>query len=308
MNLSVIICTYNRDKYIYNVLKSIAENDFSTGDYEIVLVNNNSTDHTADEVKRFQRDFPEINFCSCIEERQGLSHARNKGIEESSGDILIYVDDDATVNKTYLSAYSTLFKTHPDIYAAGGPIIPTYEDGAEPRWMNYHLRRLLTGYLYFGDKEKPFPGKNYPGGGNAAYRRVVFEKVGQYNPKLGRKGTNLAAGEEKDIFDKMTSAGMKYIYSPNAILYHIIPHYKLERGYLERVTLGIGSSERTRTLAISKAKYCRRLISELIKWGGTLVLWFYHLLRLHPSSGNRLIFFRYNVTRGLTGKKLPLPS
>lgn len=70
--LSLIICTYNRDKYIYNVLKSIAGNDYPHTDYEIVLVNNNSTDNTESECKRFQRDFPDIRFNYCVETNQGL--------------------------------------------------------------------------------------------------------------------------------------------------------------------------------------------------------------------------------------------
>ena len=99
MMLSVILCTYNRDKYIYNVLKSLAENTLSPDQYEIVLVDNNCTDNTHSECDRFVKDFPEVTFRYFVETNQGLSHARNRGIRESKGDILVYVDDDATVNK-----------------------------------------------------------------------------------------------------------------------------------------------------------------------------------------------------------------
>ncbi len=299
MKISVIVCTFNRDKYIYNVLASIAGNDFPKSEYEIILVDNNCTDNTAIEVTRFKKDFPDTELKYVIESHQGLSYARNRGISESDGDILVYVDDDATVNPQYLPALSALFGEYPDIMAAGGPIIPVYEDGTEPSWMNRHLRRLLTGYLYFGKKERSFPMNCYPGGGNAAYRRIVFEKTGKFNTELGRKGNNLSAGEEKDIFDRMTSAGMKFIYTPDAILYHIIPHYKLESAYLEQVSNCIGKSERVRTLSVSKKKYRMRLLSEAVKWGGTIVLCLFHLLRLRPASGRKLLIFRYYVTKGL---------
>ena len=302
MKISVIVCTYNRDRYIYNALSSIAGNDFPKSEYEIILVDNNCTDHTTSEVERFRKDFPEIDIKYVTESEQGLSHARNRGIRESNGDILVYVDDDATVNSSYLSSLSTLFVRRPDILAAGGPIIPVYEDGMEPKWMNRHLRRLLTGYLFFGKKEKDFPVNHYPGGGNAAYRRTVFEKTGLFNTDLGRKGKNLSAGEEKDIFDRMTSAGMKFIYTPDAVLYHIIPHYKLEPEYLRQVTFSIGKSERVRTLSVSRKKYLLRLLSEGVKWCGTFALCLFHLLRLNPGSGNRLLLFRYNVSRGLLSK------
>ena len=133
--ISVIICTYNRQKYIYNVLKSLAEGTMPVADYEIVLVDNNCTDDTRSEVERFQADFPGVELRYVTETNQGLSHARNRGIKESKGDILVYVDDDATVNPGYLKAYADWFQAHPETDAAGGPIIPHYESGAEPRWM-----------------------------------------------------------------------------------------------------------------------------------------------------------------------------
>ncbi|MDO5443013.1 MAG: glycosyltransferase [Bacteroidia bacterium] len=302
--ISVIICTYNRAKYIYGVLESLAKNDFPCDRYEIVLVDNNCTDNTAAEVSRFKEAWPEVKLRCCKETDQGLSYARNRGIKEASGDVLVYVDDDAFVNGKYLSNYAELFARRPDIQAAGGPIIPHYETGSEPSWMTYHLKRLLTGYLFFGDEEKDFPGDNYPGGGNAAYRASVFDEVGLYNVELGRKGGNLGGGEEKDIFNKMESAGMKFVYTPGSILYHSIPGYKLEEDYFTRVTCGIGDSERIRTLAVSKAEYMKRLFKEAVKWAGTLVLSLGYLLKGKAQCGGKLIRFRWNVTRRLlaTGK------
>lgn len=298
MKLSIILCTYNRDKYIYNVLKSIAENDFAHNKYEIVLVNNNSTDNTESECQRFQQDFPDIQFNYCVELNQGLSYARNRGIQESQGDILVYVDDDALVNKEYLQTYATFFENNPDIAAAGGPIIPKYET-SEPSWMSHYTRQLVTGKLYLGDKEREFPKKAFPGGGNAAYRKSVFDKIGLFNVELGRKGNSLIGAEEKDLFDKMTTIGIRFFYLPTAILYHIIPEKKLTQDYFNRLTYSIGVSERYRTLQISKGKYLKRLFSEAIKWAATLVLWLKFAITLQFSKGNKLVLFRWNVTRGL---------
>ena len=300
--ISVIICTYNRDKYIYNVLKSLALGTLEHDAYEIILVDNNCTDNTRSEVDHFCNVFPQVSLRYFVETNQGLSHARNRGIRESKGDILVYVDDDATVNPDYLKTYADWFAAHPETDAAGGPIIPHYETGAEPKWMTYFIKRLLTGYLYFGDKAKPFPGNNYPGGGNAAYRSRVFEKVGLYNVQLGRNGDSLTGGEEKDIFDKMKREGMQFVYLPGAILYHSIPGYKLEPDYFNRLTIGIGLSERARTLRIGKSSYRKRLLSELKKWCATIVLWCFYLITLRPQRGNMLIQFRRNVTKALLGK------
>ena len=296
--LSVIICTYNREKYIYNILKSIAENTLSSEAYEIVLVNNNCTDRTEEECQRFCHDFPNVQFRMVTEPNQGLSHARNRGIKESKGDLLVYVDDDALVNPEYLQTYSDFFASHPEADAAGGPIIPQYET-EEPSWMSHYTKSLLTGYKYNGDTVKEFALNDYPGGGNAAYRASVFEQVGLFNVELGRKGASLEASEEKDIFQKMRALGMKIYYLPTAILYHLIPETKLGEDYFNRLTYSIGRSERIRTLKISKLQYIKRLFSELIKWGGSLVLLFWHTLTLSPKKGWKLIQFRWNVTKGL---------
>ena len=154
--------------------------------------------------------------------------------------------------------------------------------------------RLLTAYLYFGDKERNFPFNNYPGGGNAAYRREVFDKVGFYDIDLGRTGGMLVAGgEEKDIFRKMSAAGIKFKYLPQCILYHKIPQYKLEKDYFHRVTCGIGASEKIRTLKISKAT--PSVFAELIKWGNACIMVRY-AIQFKPR-GNMLVRFRWNVTK-----------
>jgi glycosyltransferase involved in cell wall biosynthesis len=296
--LSLIICTYNRDKYIYNVLKSITENDFSYKSYEIVLVNNNCTDNTETECRRFQADFPDVNFRYFVETKQGLSYARNRGIAEARGDILVYVDDDATVNKVYLRTISDFFAIHSSVYAVGGPIIPVYET-QEPRWISLYTKILITGYKNEGKKIKELKFGKFPGGGNAAYRKVVFDKIGLFNPELGRKGVSLIGAEEKDIFDKMRKLEMPFFYLPNMILYHIIPEQKLSKDYFIRLTYSIGQSERIRTRNISTLKYLKRLVLELFKWIASIVLCVRFMLKLQPSKGTMLLLFRWYVTKGL---------
>jgi len=297
--LSVILCTYNRDKYIYNVLKSIADGDMPRNEYEIVLVDNNSNDNTVGECHRFQSDYPDIKLNYFMEREQGLSHARNCGIRNAQGDVLVYVDDDALVNKEYLSTYADFFARNPNAVAAGGPILPQYDGCEEPSWMSHYTRQLVTGKLYLGEHEREFPHDAFPGGGNAAYRKSVFETVGLFNPELGRKGNSLIGAEEKDLFDKMTTAGMHFYYLPTAILFHLIPPKKLTQDYFDRLTYSIGVSERYRTLQIGKKKYVVRLLKEAIKWAATLVLWIGFAFKGQFNKGNKLFAFRKNVTRGL---------
>ena len=99
----------------------------------------------------------------------------------------------------------------------------------------------------------------------------------------------------------MHALGMQVLYLPTPVLHHSIPQAKLEEDYFNRLTLQIGRSERMRTRAISKGKYIKRLLSEGVKWCGTLVLLCLYTLQGHPKKGWKLVLFRKNVTKGLLG-------
>lgn len=298
--LSVIFCTYNREKYIYNALKSIAEQDFSRKDYEIVLINNNSTDGTEMLCKKFETDYPDINFRYFIETNQGLSYARNRGVEESKGNILVFVDDDATAFANYLSSIDSFFNSHPNVSACGGPIEPVYEID-KPKWLSHYTEQLIGGALYEGDKIKPFKNGKYPGGGNSAFRKEVFEKYGLFNVELGRKGSGLIGAEEKDLYDRLTKGKEEFYYLPQMGIYHYIPEKKLTESHFKELTYSIGKSERIRTLGISNKAYRERVISECIKWAASLVLFAIYTIKFSPSKGWKLLQFRWNVSKGLIG-------
>ena len=300
--LTVIICTYNRAKYIGALLDSIAANDLAKNEYEILLVDNNCTDNTREICETFAYAHKDVNFRYVVEQEQGLSAARNKGIKEAKGDILVYIDDDALVDSHYLRDYVEWFAAHPETMACGGPIEPLYET-QEPKWMSPYTKALLTAWMNYGDKVREYPKGRYPGGGNAAYRKEVFEKVGFFNTALGRKGGNLMGSEEKDIFDKMHALHMQVLYLPTPVLHHCIPQAKLEKEYFDRLTFQIGQSERQRTLAISKVKYMKRIFSECVKWCGTIVLCIGYTIIFRPMKGWKLILFRSNVSKGLIGLK-----
>lgn len=300
MKLSVIICTYNREKYIYNALKSIAEQEFPLSDYEIVLVNNNSTDNTENICKDFEGDYPEIDFRYFVEINQGLSYARNRGVKESLGDVLIFVDDDATVFDGYLKSIVDFFTEYTSVLACGGPIEPVYESG-KPLWISHFTNQLIGGALYEGDKIKPFKNGKYPGGGNSALRKMVFQKYGLYNPDLGRKGTSLIGAEEKDLYDRILKDGQPVYYIPKMGIYHYIPAKKTTKQYFDELTYSIGKSERIRTQSVSSSAYYKRIFSEFIKWGASTILFVLYTVFLNPSKGVKLLQFRKNVTKGLLG-------
>lgn len=299
--LSVIVCTYNRDKFLYDALRHVALNDFPTEDYEIVLINNNCTDSTESECQRFAADFPKVQFRYFVETKQGLSHARNRGIAESRGDILVFIDDDSFVKADYLRNLQNRISQHPDAKAFGGKITPRFESGEAPRWLckwNYSWVSAID----LGDKVCAFEGKAFPIGANMGVRKHCFEEVGLFNTELGRTGNNLMGGEEKDLFNRLKENGMRILYFPDIEVEHVIPPQRTTKDYIVRMAYGVGVSERLRCKNIGKTALAKRYGSEIIKWLASMILWFGYVIVLRPAAGNMLMIFRWNVSRGLFKK------
>lgn len=296
--ISIIICTYNRGRYIYGLLESIAKNAFDTAKYEIIFVNNKSTDNTELECKRFQQDYPDVVFHYFMEENQGLSFARNRGIKESQGKMLVFIDDDALVNNQYLSNLEKhILQT--DISAFGGKITPKYEAEA-PNWVSSWSLSWFSS-IDMGDKVKLFQKGKFPIGANMGISKELASRIAPFDTNLGRNKGNMIGGEEKEYFLRIQRNGTPIYYLPDVQIEHCIPKERTTRQFIKKQALGIGKSEQIRTKSISSIKYLQRIFAEFIKWGVTILLFFYYTITLSPMKGWMLIYFRWNVSKGLLG-------
>ena len=294
--LSFIVCTYNREQYIYECLSRLAKNTEQAG-WEIVLVNNNSTDSTAAECERFEKDFPKVKCRYFVEKQQGLSFARNRGIAEARGEWLVFIDDDAMVEEDYIANLKGHLMSHPEASAFGGKIEPFFEDG-EPEWYSKWSMGFVSA-IDRGSKVHVFPENKFPIGANMGIKREILNKVGVFNTELGRTGNNLLAGEEKDLFNRIRKVGGAIYYFPNIGVKHCIPGRRTTNEFVARLAYGVGISERLRTQHIGSFAYCKRLFIECIKWAGAIVLWCQYTTQRHRPKGDILILFRWNVTKGL---------
>lgn len=273
-------------------LDSVAAQQCSCGEWECVVVDNNSQDDTRERVERFTAEHPELNLRYIFEQRQGLSHARNAGIAASVGDIIAFIDDDERIVEEFVEAYITLFDSYPDAMAAGGKIIADYPTG-RPRWMSHYPELPIANPMDFGEEVKPFPKSRIPGGGNMAMRRRVFETIGVFDTSLGRTGKRLIGGEESDLFERMAKFSMRCYYVPRAVMYHIIPEEKLTAEYFDRLTYNIGVTQRAR--ATLHGRRMSLYLSEIAKWFATLLLCLVH----RPAQSHYLLKLRYNISRGI---------
>ena len=296
MTISFIICTYNREKYIYECLSRLAKNTCQDG-WEIILVNNNSTDSTAAECERFVADFKPSNYSYFVEKQQGLSYARNRGIAEAKGEWLVFLDDDAMVNENYIENLRAHLSAHPETGAFGGQIEPFFE-GETPDWLSPWAMGFVSA-IDLGTKVITFDKKKYPIGANMGISRDAINQVGMFNTALGRVGNNLLGGEEKDIFNRIRQAGIPILYFPDIKVQHCIPPKRTTKDFIAKLGSGVGMSEQMRTRAIGKASYVKRLFAECVKWGGTILIWLYYAIQGHHPKGDILVLFRYNVSKGL---------
>ena len=292
--ISAIICTYNREKYIIDCLEHLRL--AIHGGVEVLILDNNSTDGTAELVKNYLGDHTEFPGRYLLETRQGLSHARNRGIAEARGDTLVFLDDDSMVAEDYFERLREGLDEYPQAGAFGGHITPVFEDGITPRWLCRWTLSWVSG-LDMGPSAKAFPKNKYPIGANMAFRRSVLERTGLFNPELGRSGKNLMGGEEKDLFQRIKAAGHSIIYLPKLRIEHMIPPSRTTTDYIRRFGEGVGRSERIRSKA--EGTYKRRLLSEAVKWCATLFLLVGYTLIGRPVCGATLVLFRWHVTRNL---------
>lgn len=299
--ISLIIATYNRGERLLITLDSLLMQTLSPALWEVVVVNNNSTDATESLFASYRAAHPDFDARMVREERQGVSAARNRGIAESRGAYVVVIDDDEVVVPSFLEEYYRLFESDQTVSAAGGCILPRFES-TPPAWMSTYSERAIAGTVDLGARVIDFPEGKFFGGGNHGFRRVVIEQYGGYDPALGRTGSVLLAGEEKDFYIRLKGGGERIVYLPDAVIYHLINPERLTRDYFTRLCRNIGRSERLRTRALSGAAYAKRLFMEAVKWGGATVLSCGYLLLLHPSKAHYLIIMRWQITAGLLGK------
>ena len=295
IRLSLIIPTHNRARQLLAALESVVRQDMPPGEWECVVVNNNSTDDTPARFAAFAARYPALNLRMVTETGPGVSYARNRGIAETSAPYMAFIDDDERINAGFIRAYVEFFDAHPDAVVAGGRIIAEYVS-VRPAWMSKYVEMPIANPMDFGERVRPFPAGRVPGGGNMAFRRAGLAGYGGFDPTLGRVNGELIGGEENDFFERLLLGGETIWYVPGAVMWHIIPPAKLTGAYFRRLSYNVGVSQRLR------AEIHRRLpktfVLEIAKWAATLVL----CCTMPPRKSRWLLRMRLEISRGLFTK------
>ena len=297
--LSLIMATYNRAAGMVRALESVAAQSAPAEDWECVVVDNNSSDDTAERFAEFAENHKDINLRMVREERQGLSYARNRGIAESSGEIIAIIDDDERICADFISAYIEAFAAHHEAASAGGRTVAEYPSG-RPEWMSRWTERPIANPLYLGDEICEFGRGRIPCGGNMAVRRSAIERYGAFDVALGRSGASLVGGEESDFFARLARGGERCIYVPQAVMFHIIPQSKLTDEYLDRLSYNIGVTQRRR--AEMDGRMFAAGMAEYGKWAVTLAIAVWYAMSGRVAAARKVLQMRSGITRGFFGE------
>ncbi len=301
VKLSIIVCTYNRDDFISFCLESLKNQTLECNKYEIVLINNNSTDNTENICLKFQKDNPDINFNYKVEKKQGLSAARNRGLKEACSSVVSFIDDDTIICQDYAKEAVLFYDRNRDVLALGGKILPKFES-TKPVWMSKYLKPLMS-VIDLGDKEKPFPKGAFPIGANMIFKKEIFNSVGFFDENLGRTEKKMLGSEEKDIFTKLRKKGGKIYYSPKPWVYHQVPDRRLTMEFVKKQAIGIGFSERIRSFQTGTLSGIFSFIKEILKWVASIILFIGYGFSLQLQKSVMIIRFRYWVSLGMFIKR-----
>lgn len=292
--ITLTIPTFNRAGELSALLGSVARQTLDPALWECILIDNHSTDHTAEVVEAFCQAHPQLHIRRVVEPMAGVSYARNRGLQEATTDLVCSVDDDERINPRFLAAYLDFFTSHPEAVVAGGKIIAEYPDG-RPRWMSRWTERPIANPIDLGEKIRPFPRGMLPGGGNMGYRLSVARQFG-FLTELGRTGDKPLGGEENDFFLRLQEAGHTLWYLPEAVIRHIIPQEKLTDERFRALAYHIGISQAIR--ARMRGEYLGLRLREGLKWVATLLLG----LTMHPRKWQKVVVMRREISRGIAQK------
>jgi glycosyltransferase involved in cell wall biosynthesis len=239
--ISVIVCTYNRSESLRKTLGSLAQVWAPAGtSWELIVVDNNSTDDTAEVVKTFVAA-SSLSVRYIFEINQGLSHARNAGIRAARGDIVAFTDDDVTVDPRWLCELRKTFDQFGCV-GVGGRIV-TMWICQKPAWLELDgPHRLLTPVPSFDLGEEPCElDTNTPAfGANMAFKKVAFEKYGFFRTDLGRQGSKLMSYEDTEFCTRLFRGGDRLLYAPSAIVYHPATKARLRKSYFQSLYFSHG--------------------------------------------------------------------
>ena len=305
LKVTVAIATYNRADYLRQTLAGLVVQQFPRDHFEVIVIDNDSSDHTCAVVAEFASAHPAPRYVH--EPRRGLSHARNRAIAEARGEIIVFGDDDILVAPDWLAQLTVplLADAAERIGAVGGEVIPVFPEGA-PAW----IAEWHAPMAYRADAG-PLDPRHSPMGANLAFRRAVLVQLGAFVPALGRTGKNLFGGDETEMIRRIRAIGLEVWFTPAAAVQHQMPASRTTFRYAARHAF-----DSARSRVIDRAGqpgaggyFASRLIGNLLKALGFAVLALLYALSFQNDAAKKALVrawrscgYLYQIPRSLFGE------
>lgn len=240
--VSVIVCTHNRAALLPRVITQLCAQDYPKDSFEIIIVDNASTDDTLQTIQRF------IPTCGLTlhyvrENRPGVTFARNRGAEEAHYPYLAYLDDDCTVGRDWLSQLVSGFGLDNHVSVVGGCVALAFDDQKTPAWLGPVSKRWLAEFNFPGSHPRVLDDPTYVCEGNMAIKKQAWQSVGGFLGMDQFNSPHVAAQEIVYLLEQIKRQGGRVAFVPNAIANHhtVLPTRKqmLMRAYFHGVSSGV---------------------------------------------------------------------
>jgi glucosyl-dolichyl phosphate glucuronosyltransferase len=242
LDVSIIVCTRNRAQSLRRMLESASKLQIPDGVlWELVVVDNGSSDATRDVVIGFVDRLP---VCHVHEAEAGLSNARNRGVAEARGALILWTDDDVMVDPGWLAAYVEAAQRYPEAAFFGGRILPVLEEPRSELFVrNFDhpvLGNLMARRKFDGPTASITP-DNMPFGANFAIRSIWQHRFA-YRKELGVSPLQSRSGEESNLLHEIMGLGATGLTVPGACVQHFIPSSRQSRKYVAKYYYSIGET------------------------------------------------------------------
>jgi glycosyltransferase involved in cell wall biosynthesis len=306
LKVTVAIPTYNRADFLRQTLAGLAQQQFPRDHFEVLVIDNNSTDHTPAVVAEFAGVHPAPRYLR--ETQQGLDYARNRAIAEARGEIVVFGDDDILMQPDWLAQIAVPLLAdapHRRIGAVGGEVIPVFPDGL-PDWV-----REWHAPLAFRPDLGPLDPRHSPMGANLAFPAWVFQQLGGFHTALDRAAGNYFSGGDSEMIRRIRAAGFDVWFAPAAAVQHQMPASRTTFRYARRHAF---DSARSRVIDRAgqpggKAYLATRFPANLLKALGFAVLALLNGLILRSGAARKALVrawrscgYLYQIPRSLCGK------
>lgn len=238
MLFSVVICSYNRLDHLLASVESALKQTLPTDSYEVIVVDNASTDGTAEAIQALVKQNANLRYI--YETRLGLATARNTGWQAAQGTYVAFLDDDAKAETNWLETAHGLIERNPtNLRCVGGPIHPFYTSPKPDWWLDkYEIRTR-------GDVQRHLRQGEFFSGSNMIWLKQALQTYGGFESTAGMKGNQLGMGEETGLFRRVWEGEESpvFLYSPDLRVYHWVPPEKMTMGYIVKRAAANGQFE-----------------------------------------------------------------